>query len=251
MVRMHRSLRRGGALVAGFALVAGTGSAGQPGAPVVAGDAGGLQGACNAATMQAVADGLAVKVTVGRISNAAGPGFADGTRYYAATAKVPAFCQVTGSFVTNPASGKTANFLATLPAAWNGKYLQLGCGGHCGMFAVSNPAMPTITITNQGLPGDVIRKGYAAFATDEGHLQMTAGTWAVRASGEVDDDAITDFLCRGGQRVCAGVLCAAEWQSGDDCACVLLGLFGRGARCAGGGIVFPRGVRRVHRRFAL
>lgn len=151
---------------------------------------------CNAATLQAIAASLTIKVTVGKIANQPGPFFADGTKYVPASGDLPAYCQVTGSYETNPATGKTSNFLATFPENWNGKYLQLGCGGHCGTFAVSNPAMPTITITNQGTPGQIIRKGYAAFATDQGHTEMTGGTWAIEGPGQVDEDAITDYLWR-------------------------------------------------------
>jgi len=151
---------------------------------------------CTAATAQAIAASLTTTTTVGRIANQPGPFFADGTKFYPASGDMPAFCQITGSFVTNPATGKTANFLATLPENWNGKYLQLGCGGHCGTFAVSDPAMPTITITNQGTPGQIIQKGYAAFATDQGHTEMTGGTWAIKGPGQVDEEAITDYLWR-------------------------------------------------------
>lgn len=154
---------------------------------------------CNAADIQKIADSLTTKVTLGRIANIPGPAYADGIKFFPAAGDVPAFCQVTGSYVTNPATGKTSNFLATLPENWNGKYLQLGCGGHCGTFAVSNPAAPTITITNQGTPGQIMRKGYAAFATDEGHTEMTASSWAVKGPGKVDQDAIDDFLYRSQQ----------------------------------------------------
>ncbi len=155
-----------------------------------------LAGRCAPGPVQAMLDGLGTRATASRIADQPGPFFADGTRFTPAAGGLPAFCQVTGSYVTNPASGKTANFLATFPENWNGKYLQLGCAGHCGTFAVSNPAMFTITITNQGLPGDIIRKGYAAFATDQGHTVMPGGTWAIKGPGQVDDDAITDFFWR-------------------------------------------------------
>lgn len=155
-----------------------------------------LASVCNAGAVQAIAAGLSTKVAVGKIANQPGPFLADGTKYYPASGDMPAFCQVTGSYVTNPETGKTSNFLATFPENWNGKYLQLGCAGHCGTFAVSNPAMFTITITNQGTPGQIIRKGYAAFATDQGHTAMTGGTWAIKGPGQVDDDAITDYLWR-------------------------------------------------------
>jgi feruloyl esterase len=152
---------------------------------------------CSVANVRAVAAGLrSTQVVAGRIANPPGPFLAEGVQFTPARGGLPAFCQVTGSYVTNPATGKTANFLATLPENWNGKYLQLGCGGHCGTFAVSNPAMPTMPITGQGLPGDFIRKGYAAFATDQGHAEMTGGTWAVDAQGRVKQDNVEDFLWR-------------------------------------------------------
>lgn len=151
---------------------------------------------CTPHAMQSIAASLSAKVAVGKIANQPGPFFAEGTKFTPASGDMPAFCQVTGSYVTNPATGKTSNFLATFPDNWNGKYLQLGCGGHCGTFAVSNPAVFTITITNQGTPGQIIRKGYAAFATDQGHTEMTGGTWAQNGPGRVNEDAITDYLWR-------------------------------------------------------
>jgi feruloyl esterase len=150
---------------------------------------------CQPGTLQAVAGSLHAGVTVQTIRN--GPPFEGGVKYVAAKGEVPAFCQVSGSFVTNPVSGKTANFMATFPANWNGKFLQIGCSGHCGQFAVSDPANPmTITVTNQGMPWDGIKKGYAQFATDEGHEGLAGGTWADKGPGKVDEDAITDFFYR-------------------------------------------------------
>jgi feruloyl esterase len=148
--------------------------------------------------MQAIASHLSIKVTVQQLPHEEFPGpfLPGGTALKPATKDLPAYCQVTGSFVTNAKTGKTANFLATFPAAWNQKYLQLGCGGHCGTFAVSDAASPTVTITNQGKPGDSIEKGYASFATDEGHAGFTAGKWAIKASGELDEDGLEDLLYR-------------------------------------------------------
>lgn len=148
--------------------------------------------------MQAIAAKLDIKVTVQQLPQAEQPGpyFPDGTKFTPAKNGLPAYCQVTGSFVTNAKTGKTSNFLATFPAAWNQKYLQLGCGGHCGTFAVSNAASPTITITNQGKPFDSISKGYASFATDEGHAGFRQGEWAVKGPGQIDDDALEDYLYR-------------------------------------------------------
>jgi feruloyl esterase len=153
-----------------------------------------LSTTCRPAAVRAAVGNLSTKVTVKQIAN--GPRFDGGTRLVPATDRLPAFCQVTGSFVTNPETGKTANFLATLPANWNGKYLQLGCSGHCGQFAVSDPSQPQATITTQGQPYDTIVRGYAAFATDEGHEGFSGGTWAVKGPGQVDQDAVTDLYYR-------------------------------------------------------
>lgn len=152
-----------------------------------------LEAMCTPETAQAAASGLSTTVTVKQVKF--GP-FRSGTRYVPAIGKRPAFCQATGSFVTNPKTGKTANFLATFPATWNGKYMQLGCSGHCGQFYVSDPATPSITVTAQGYPGQLIEKGYAVFATDEGHEGMDSASWAVKADGTVDQDYLDDFFYR-------------------------------------------------------
>lgn len=179
-----------GALLGGAALIAPAPEAAAE-APAPGNSA--LENVCTADAMQAVVGGLPGGVTVGAIKDGT---FKGATRFVAASGSRPAFCQVTGSFVTNPASGKTANFMATLPAAWNGKYLQLGCSGHCGQFYVSDPALPTVTVTAQGHPGQLIEKGYAVFATDEGHAGLDGASWAVKPDGSVDQDAIDDFLFR-------------------------------------------------------
>lgn len=172
-----------------------SGSPGRVPNGIVAAD---LAGLCNATAMQAVASQLKTKVSIHKLppEEMPGPFFEGGTKFKAASGDLPAYCQVTGSFVTNPKTGKTANFLATLPMVWNQKYLQLGCGGHCGTFAVSDAASPTITITNQGKPGDSIRKGYASFATDEGHAGFTQGKWAITGPGEISQDYLDDYLYR-------------------------------------------------------
>ncbi|WP_243652457.1 tannase/feruloyl esterase family alpha/beta hydrolase [Novosphingobium sp. PhB165] len=153
-----------------------------------------LAAACTPQAMQKVASALGEGVTVKAIPNGATvPG---GARFHASAGESPAFCQAVGSFVTNPATGKTANFMATFPANWNGKYMQVGCSGHCGQFFVSDPAMPTIVITSQGKPMDAINRGYAIFATDEGHTGLAGGTWATKGPGQIDQDAIDDLYYR-------------------------------------------------------
>jgi feruloyl esterase len=162
--------------------------------PVLADDPGGneheLAARCTPEAVQALAP---VGVTVKAIKNGT---FKGATQFVAAKGIRPAFCQVVGSFVTNPKTGKSANFLATFPENWNGKYLQLGCSGHCGQFFVSNPALPTIAVTAQGYGSQIIDKGYASIATDEGHEGMAAASWALRKDGSVDPDYVDDFLYR-------------------------------------------------------
>ena len=152
-----------------------------------------LEASCRADVLQAVAaklQGVAVK----NVKDA--PQFQDGVKYFAASGDHPAFCEVSGSFVTDSKSGRTSNFLAVFPEAWNRKYLQIGCSGHCGNFYVSDPASPVVTITNQGYPGESIIKGYASFSTDEGHDTMAGGDWAVKRPGQVDQGSIDDFFYR-------------------------------------------------------
>ncbi len=160
-------------------------------------EAGGLEALCTIGVMREVAASIGSSaVTLHKTTVQPGPFLTDGVRYTPAKGDLPAYCQVTGSYVTNPETGKTSSFLATLPENWNGKYLQFGCGGHCGTFAVNNAAFFTITITNQGLPGDILKKGYASFGTDQGHDEMTGATWAVDPDGKVDKDHVEDFLWR-------------------------------------------------------
>lgn len=161
---------------------------------------------CNPEVIRTLASKLSTPVTIQKLprDEMPGPFLVDGVRYTEAKGRLPAYCQVTGTFVTNKATGATANFLATLPATWNEKYLQLGCGGYCGTFAVSDAAAPTITITNQGKPGDSIAKGYASFATDQGHSGFYQGKWAVKEPGKVDQEKIDDLFYRS-QKVLAGL----------------------------------------------
>ena len=107
-----------------------------------------LAQACTPAAVQAVAARLPLRLTPGEVAN--GPKFAGGTKYTAPTASRPGYCQITGTVVTNPKTGKTANFLATLPDSWNRKYLQFGCFGHCGFFSLNDATSPVVTIVAQG-----------------------------------------------------------------------------------------------------
>ncbi len=69
----------------------------------------------------------------------------------AATADLPAFCQVQG--YVSPSVG----FELRLPLSnWNGKFFKHGCGGFCGAILTAACSEP-------------LRKGYACIASDMGH----------------------------------------------------------------------------------
>jgi feruloyl esterase len=101
----------------------------------------------------------------------------------------PQFCFVQGNVVTNPSTGKTANFQAALPTRWNGKFLVKGCGGLCGAA---------------GLPETVesLQHGYSSVSTDDGHIGNPKlggafdASWALNANGTPNTDAVTDFYFR-------------------------------------------------------
>jgi feruloyl esterase len=105
----------------------------------------------------------------------------------------PEFCYVTGTVVTDQATGKTANFIAALPvkSRWNGKFMFQGCGGNCGAASFQVPA--------------ALLKGYPIFATDDGHagnsragpiVQIFDTSWAVESPGKRNEGAVDDFFYR-------------------------------------------------------
>lgn len=100
----------------------------------------------------------------------------------------PEFCFAQGTVLTNPATGKTANFQAALPTKWNGKFLFKGCMGLCG---VTNP--PEL---------EAVRHGYATATTDDGHVGNPTlgatfdGSWALNTDGSPNTDAVTDYFYR-------------------------------------------------------
>lgn len=61
------------------------------------------------------------------------PVTATGALLVPATDRRPTYCLVTGSIITNPITGKSANFGLALPLEWNNKFLFSGCGGYCGV----------------------------------------------------------------------------------------------------------------------
>lgn len=146
--------------------------------------------ACRPEFLQQAASRASTKITIGEVTN--GPRLPGGASYVPAGAAGPAYCQVSGTYVTNAATGKTANFMATFPENWNGKYLQFGCFGHCGFFALNIATVPLSAMNGR----DILAKGYASFGTDQGHIGRGAGSWAIKAPGQLDQDAFDDFLYR-------------------------------------------------------
>ena len=105
---------------------------------------------------------------------------------------LPAFCQVTGTAVTNRETGKTANFGVLLLVNWTRKFLFEGCGGLCGV------------VFGGGVSTDALVKGYARAATDDGHQAFNSvfeAQWALTASGDPDYDAIADVSYRAVHKV--------------------------------------------------
>lgn len=192
----HRARIAGSATTVGL-LLAGIAASGLAEKPARA-DAGvDLSSVCTTAAMSSIVAG-AGGITIKQVPN--GPQLPGGVRLVPANGKIPAYCQVTGSYVTNPETGRTANFLATFPERWNGKYLQLGCSSTCGFLLMNDPAAPPITITAQGYTGQLIEKGYAIFGNDLGHEAKSPAVqsfdWLKKADGGVDRDALEDYLYR-------------------------------------------------------
>ncbi len=96
--------------------------------------------------------------------------------YPTAITNLPAFCRVAA--FTAPTSDSHIEFEVWIPESiWNGKYLQLGCGGLCGFisyFAMADP----------------LTRGYAVAATDDGHeASEFDASWAVGHPEKVVDFA--------------------------------------------------------------
>jgi feruloyl esterase len=141
----------------------------------------------------------------------------------------PSYCLVTGSVVTNPATGKTANFGLALPLGWNEKLLFSGCGGYCGVVFQNAPGA-----TGGGYPTDALAKGYAMAATDGGHESAPVGyandaSWALSAPGAPNTDAMEDYFHRAVHTVAVqSKLFVQSWYSGDLIRSYFFG-------CSGGG----------------
>ena len=149
--------------------------------------------ACSLEHLQAVAPkGTTIK-QINNIEALGGPipQTTNGVAHLPATANSSEACFFTGSIVTNPAAGTTANFAAVLPARdkWNKKFLFQGCGGNCG-------------VVHLGVFGQVER-GYAVWSTDDGHVAAKPiraniptsadSSWATLSPGVSNREALEDF----------------------------------------------------------
>ena len=91
---------------------------------------------------------------------------------------LPPFCRVVG--FSTPTSDSHIEFEVWIPEGiWNGKYLQVGCGGLCGTISFQYTSM-----------ADALTRGYATAATDDGHeAPATDGSWALGHPEKVIDYA--------------------------------------------------------------
>src|SRR5262245_11301982 len=83
------------------------------------------------------------------------------SKFVEAAKRSPALCDVQGYVAPN------IGFHLQLPLSqWNGKFIEVGCGGSCGMFFDSLCNTP-------------LSRGYACIASDMGHKSTTTdGKWA-------------------------------------------------------------------------
>ena len=67
-----------------------------------------LQASCNSDVLQAIASKLSVPVTVKNVTD--GPKFQNGAKYFEPNGDRPAFCEVSGSFVTDARTARMAKW---------------------------------------------------------------------------------------------------------------------------------------------
>jgi feruloyl esterase len=86
--------------------------------------------------------------------------------------ELPGYCRVKGYVAPN------VGIELLLPTSnWNGKFLEVGCGGYCGKIFEANSLLGC---------GRGLRKGYACIASDMGH-QGSGALWAYNnPSAEID-----------------------------------------------------------------
>jgi Tannase and feruloyl esterase len=95
-----------------------------------------------------------------------------------ASGALPGYCRVTG-YVTPQVGIKLA-----LPETWNGKLIEMGCGGHCGALSDEELSMSC---------SEPLRRGYACVISDVGHRgKIVDAFWA-----DNNLQAIVDWGYRG------------------------------------------------------
>lgn len=78
--------------------------------------------------------------------------------------RLPAYCKVTGYVAPQ------VGFKLALPEKWNGKFIAIGCGGHCGYLSDEELAASC---------GEAVGRGYACIVSDMGHRGSGGdGLWA-------------------------------------------------------------------------
>ncbi len=144
-------------------------------------------------TVKAVEAAAGSDMKIGPIDdlNPALPAVPSGVRLVPAAHGLPDYCLVTGFVVTDVPTRKTANFGFALPMVWNHRFVFSGCGHYCGQVFQSPPIDPH----------DGLANGNAIVSTDDGHASNPPGesldaSWALKALGVPDQDAIVDFYYR-------------------------------------------------------
>ncbi|MFS3135514.1 tannase/feruloyl esterase family alpha/beta hydrolase [Gluconacetobacter sacchari] len=118
------------------------------------------------------------------------------------------FCLVTGDMALGEGKSDRANFAGVLPTQWNGRILQVGCGGNCG------------TVFLGAAPLGWVSRGYAVWATDDGHVakpspaprlwSVSESSWAVDIDGKPDQTKQTAFFFRAVHRLAVQ---ARQWTA--------------------------------------
>lgn len=90
------------------------------------------------------------------------------TTFVEGDSATPPYCLAEGYVVP------TVGFILVLPSLWNGKFMEVGCGGHCG--ALPNGKLPPRSIWDCGI---ALRRGYVCVTSDAGHRGAGGdGLWA-------------------------------------------------------------------------
>jgi feruloyl esterase len=111
----------------------------------------------------------------------------------AASSDLPARCEVTGYVASS------VGIKLDLPVAWNGKFMEVGCGGHCGVL--DGNSLPWSCDT-------ALRRGYACVVSDMGH-RSAGGADGLWAYGNLQ--AKLDWGIRAGHVAAVAGKALAEW----------------------------------------